>query len=201
MDMPANCAARQGTGQVSGLSLRIGKSHTRVQTSAMRLTGWLLILLVPGVTGCEGAMPPRVTVQADTAAGQVPLRVAGRGGAVLMVATHINGTGPYNLVLDTGATLTCVDERLARQLQLPRKTGAIGVGAGAVGSGRVPLVQVDSIRLGGSTVRDLTACVLDLRHLQELGAGGVSGLLGLNFLSAFHVTLDFESRLLTLTSR
>ncbi|MGI8619901.1 MAG: retropepsin-like aspartic protease [Gemmatimonadaceae bacterium] len=167
----------------------------------MKLSTVQTIAVLLAVAGCEGALPERASVQADTAAGEVPLRVAGRGGAVLMVAAHINGAGPYNLVLDTGATLTCVDERLASQLQLPRKSGAVGVGAGVGGSGRVQLVQVDSVRLGGSTVRNLTACVLDLRHLRELGAGGVSGLLGLNFLSGFHVTLDFEKRLLTLRSR
>lgn len=158
------------------------------------------MLLLAG-SACEVAIPARVTVQTDTAAGQVPLQLAGRGGAVLMVAVHINGAGPYNLVLDTGATLTCIDERLSRQLSLPRKAGAIGVGAGVGGSERVALVQVDSVRLGSSTVTNLTACVLDLRHLRELGAGGVNGLLGLNFLTNFHVTLDFEQRLMTLTAK
>lgn len=167
----------------------------------MKLAASLFLLCAPALGGCEGAMPARVAVEADTAAGQVPLRVAGRGGAVLMVAAHINGRGPYNLVLDTGATLTCIDERLARELRLPRKSGAVGVGAGAVGSGRVALVQVDSVRLGSTTVRNMTACILDLSHLRDLGAGGVSGLLGLNFLTEFHVTLDFENRLLTLRGK
>ena len=149
----------------------------------------------------RAAAPARATVEADSAAGEVALRVAGRGGAVLMVATYINGEGPYNLVLDTGATLTCLDEQLVRQLSLPRKRGAIGLGAGVGGSGRVALVQVDSVRLGSATVRNLTACVLDLAHLRELGAGGVSGLLGLNFLTPFHVTLDFDRRVMTLKAR
>lgn len=161
----------------------------------------LLLLALFGGAGCEGALPGRVTVQADTAAGEVPLRVAGRGGAVLLVGVHVNGAGPYNLVLDTGATLTCIDERLARQLALPRRTDAVGLGAGVGGSGRVALVHVDSIRVGSSTVTNLTACVLDLRHLRDLGAGGVNGLLGLNFLSSFGVTLDFEQRLMTLSPK
>lgn len=161
-----------------------------------------IVAALLGCAACDGAaLPARTTVQADTAAGEVPLRLAGRGGAVLMVATHINGTGPYNLVLDTGATLTCLDEQLVRQLSLPRKRGAIGLGAGVGGSGRVALVQVDSVRLGSATVKNLTACVLDLAHLRELGAGGVSGLLGLNFLTAFHVSLDFERRVLNLKAR
>ncbi|MEX1186150.1 MAG: retropepsin-like aspartic protease [Gemmatimonadaceae bacterium] len=167
----------------------------------MKLTPFPFFLALLASGGCDGALPGRVAVQADTAAGEVPLRVAGRGGAVLLVAVHINGSGPYNLVLDTGATLTCIDEGLARELRLPRKTGAVGLGAGVGGSGRVALVQVDSVRAGSSTVRNLTACVLDLRHLRDLGAGGVNGLLGLNFLSGFHVTLDFEQRLMTLAPK
>lgn len=167
----------------------------------MKLTIPVLFLAALAGTGCDGALPGRVTVQADTAGGEVPLRVAGRGGAVLLVAVHINGAGPYNLVLDTGATLTCIDERLARELALPRKTGAVGLGAGVGGSGRVALVQVDSIRVGSSSVANLTACVLDLRHLRDLGAGGVNGLLGLNFLNGFRVTLDFEQRLMTLSPK
>lgn len=166
----------------------------------MRLHPRLLPALVTSLllTGCEGALPGRAPVQADSAAGEVPLQLAGRGGAVLLVAAEINGQGPYNLVLDTGATLTCLDEQLVAELSLPRKTGAVGLGAGVGGSGRVELVHVNSVRLGATTVPDLTACVLDLRHLRDLGAGGVSGLLGLNFLTRFRVSLDFEDRLMTL---
>ena len=176
-------------------------AHPACRLPGVRLTVLLVPLLVLGGSACDVALPARVAVQADSAAGEVRLQLAGRGGAVLMVAVHINGAGPYNLVLDTGATLTCIDERLAMQLSLPRKAGAIGVGAGVGGSGRVQLVQVDSVRLGSSTVTNLTACVLDLRHLRELGAGGVNGLLGLNFLTNFHVTLDFERKILTLKAK
>lgn len=190
----------------TGASKVFYASHRQIAHPGYKLQGVkpaipILILAVLAAAGCEGALPGRVTVQADTTAGEVPLRVAGRGGAVLLVGVQINGAGPYNLVLDTGATLTCIDERLARELALPRKTGAVGLGAGVGGSGRVALVQVDSIRVGSSTVTNLTACVLDLRHLRDLGAGGVNGLLGLNFLSTFHVTLDFEQRLMTLSPK
>lgn len=176
-------------------------AHPGYRLQDVKLAIPVLFVAFLAVSGCEGALPGRVTVQADTAGGEVPLRVAGRGGALLLVAVHINGAGPFNLVLDTGATLTCIDERLVRELALPRKTGAMGLGAGVGGSGRVALVQVDSIRIGSSAVTNLTACVLDLRHLRDLGAGGVNGLLGLNFLSSFHVTLDFEQRLMTLSPK
>jgi predicted aspartyl protease len=155
------------------------------------------------VTACDLGAPARVTVPADTAAGEVPFRLAGAGGAMLLVAVEINGQGPYDLVLDTGATLTCLDERLVTELELPRAAGAFGYGAGVGGAGRVALVRVDSLRMGEAHAERLTACVLDLQHLQGLhgiGAGGerVNGLLGLNFLRNFRVTLDFERNVVLL---
>jgi predicted aspartyl protease len=44
--------------------------------------------------------------------------------AAIMVQVKINGQGPYDFVLDTGATFTCLDNDLADQLKLPRVEGA-----------------------------------------------------------------------------
>ena len=53
------------------------------------------------------------------------------------------------------------------------------------------LVRVDSIRIGAASAERMTACVLDLQALQQIG-DGVHGLVGLNFLKSFRVTLDFQ---------
>ena len=102
-----------------------------------------------------------------------------------------------DFVLDTGATLTCVDQALAEQLGLPERTGQIGFGAGIGGSGSVRLVGLDSLRIGATKAYDLTACTLDLSQFEQAGLD-IDGLLGLNFLKSFRVTLDFESNRLTL---
>ena len=107
--------------------------------------------------------------------------LAGPGGAALVVPVHLNGEGPYSFVLDTGATLTCVDQVLADSLNLPESAGRIGVGAGIRGSGRMQLVSVDSLRLGATSAFELTACAIDLSQLETAGLD-VHGLLGLNFL-------------------
>lgn len=163
----------------------------------------LLTLAALQLTACDIAAPARVSVPADSLAGEVPFRLAGAGGAMLLVAVMVNGDGPYDLVLDTGATLTCLDSQLVSDLELPRAAGAFGYGAGVGGSGRVDLVRVDSIRLGEAQAEELTACVLDLAHLGQLhgvGASGtrVHGLLGLNFLRNYRVTLDFERNIVSL---
>ena len=58
-------------------------------------------------------------------------------------------------------------------------------------------MRVDSLRVGGATVEDLTACEVDLPHAADMGIE-MDGLLGLNFLKPFRVTLDFEREVLTL---
>lgn len=150
------------------------------------------ILITVFLSGCvfDDASPSRVDTRSDSAAGAMSFEMAGPGGAALVVPVHLNGEGPYAFVLDTGATLTCVDQVLADSLELPESAGQVGIGAGIQGSGRMRLVSVDSLRLGATSAYDLTACTLDLAQLETAGLD-VDGLLGLNFLKAFRMTLDF----------
>jgi predicted aspartyl protease len=156
---------------------------------------FVLVLLL---AGCPiDTMPERVEAPAEPEAGEVPFELVGPAGAALTVPVHINGQGPFEFVLDTGATLTCVDDAIAEQLALPERRGVGGVGVGVHGAERVRLVGIDSIRVGEARAFELQACALDLAHAEVIGVA-VQGLLGLNFLRNFLVTLDFERNLLTL---
>jgi predicted aspartyl protease len=141
--------------------------------------------------------PARVEAPADSAAGEIGFRLAGAGGAVLVVPATVNGQGPFDLIVDTGATITCLDDSLVRTLGLPDERGMVGSGVGIGGAGRVRLVRVDSLRVGGAMAERLTACALDLQAVRA-AAPGAHGLLGLNFLRSFRVTLDFGRRVLRL---
>jgi predicted aspartyl protease len=149
-----------------------------------------------GGAACDQTQPARVSIEADTTAGEVAFELAGAGGAALVVPVHINGTGPHSFVLDTGATITCMRTDLAEQLELPEVSGVLGMGAGVGSSGRVRLVSVDSLRLGGILAEELQACVLDFEHLTSIGLE-IDGLLGLNVLRQFRVTLDFDRSIVT----
>jgi predicted aspartyl protease len=111
----------------------------------------------------------------------------------------VNGKGPVDLILDTGATLTCLDDSLTHELNLPRRVGAVGVGAGVGMAGPVRLLKVDSLRVGAAAASNITVCSLDLRVLQQVSPGA-RGLLGLNFLKEFRVNIDFKRRVLQLTA-
>lgn len=146
---------------------------------------------------CDTTEPRRVEAPADSAAGEVPFQEAGAHDAAIIVPVRVNGTGPFRFVLDTGATLTCIDRALADSLGVREMEGVSGMGAGIGGTGRMSILEIDSLAVGAARVEQLPTCALDLAHLSEVGLD-VDGLLGLNFLEAFRVTLDFERDVLIL---
>lgn len=149
------------------------------------------------LAGCVqvGGAPPAAEV---SGAGDIPITLAGASGAAILVPVHINKRGPYQFVVDTGATLTCVDQTLAERLELPQPVGMLGYGATLGETGTVGLHRIDTLDVGDVSAARLTACSLDLQRMEQVGLKA-DGLLGLNFLKSFKVTLDFERKVLSLT--
>lgn len=157
----------------------------------------LIVLLTIATIGCAVKVPTRPTAPANTEAGEVSFELAGPGGAAVIVPVKINGEGPFNFVLDTGATLTCIDQKLVEQLKLPEQSGVFGAGATVRGEGNVKLVSISSLQVGTATATDLNGCSIDLGSIQAIGVD-VKGLLGLNFLKSYRVMIDFERKVLQL---
>ena len=155
----------------------------------VRMAGWGALLTF--LWACPETGPSRVAAPPDSAAGEVAFRLAGPNQAAILIPVELNGQGPFDFVLDTGATLTCVDSAVAARLALPERRGLRGVGAGVGGSGRIRLVEIDSVQVGETRAYDLTGCVLDLEGARSIGVEA-HGLLGLDFLKPFRVVLDFE---------
>jgi predicted aspartyl protease len=158
------------------------------------LTVAAVVIACVGSVACDArSSAGKATAAADRASRNVHFEMLGVGGSAIVVPAQINGTR-VELVLDTGATFTCVDEKLATELGLPRERGIAASGIGVGGAGAVGLVRVDSLRVGGAIVKALTACTLDLGQLQRIRPG-VRGLLGLNFIRNYRLTIDFERQI------
>jgi predicted aspartyl protease len=166
----------------------------------------VLALVLAVAPGCPVMDDTPETVEIAEPAGEagaagetgVSFELAGPGGAALLVPVYVNGSGPHGFVLDTGATMTCIDAGLAARLDLPGAGGRVGVGMG-IGQepGALELVTIDSLRVGAATATGLTACALGLDQFRAMGLE-VEGLLGLNYLREFRVTLDFDAERLVL---
>lgn len=149
------------------------------------------------LASCSRVGPPaNIKVPPDSAANEVAFRMSPRASSII-VSAYVDGKGPFDLILDTGSTLTCLDDSLASALKLPPRIGVVSTGAGVGGNGPLRLLKVDSLRVGMAAATNVTVCALDLRSLQG-GSPGARGLLGLNFLKSFRVTIDFGRRVLQL---
>ncbi len=74
-------------------------------------------LLVIAVTVSSAAAPPLVVTASGGDRGR-RIRARAIEGGLLALPVTVNGTGPYDFLLDTGATSSMVDDDLARELGL-----------------------------------------------------------------------------------
>jgi predicted aspartyl protease len=98
---------------------------------------------------------------------------------------YINGRGPFRLVLDTGASNSAVNARVAEELGLPLLDDHPIMLRGVTGSRRVPTIPVKSLVVG-----DLE---LQSRRLPIVtdALGGAEGVLGTEGLLDKRILIDF----------
>jgi predicted aspartyl protease len=121
----------------------------------------------------------------------VPVTVSGRA---IIVPVTFNGSVTANLLLDTGASMTMISRRLANNLALPAI--ASGLFSGIGGTVNAQIARVDSIKVGDAEVGAMPVSVHDSARFPRF-----EGLLGMDFLGHFHLSVDSAKRLLVLTPK
>ncbi|MFQ5654814.1 MAG: TIGR02281 family clan AA aspartic protease, partial [Planctomycetota bacterium] len=120
------------------------------------------------------------------------------GASTIFTRARLNGSHDQRFLVDTGASLTTIPAATAAALGIridehtPRRQ--VTTAGGFV---MAPEVELASVELGGWVVERVQAFVVDLPG----GDRGGLGLLGMNFLSHFRVTLDNERGRLLLDPR
>jgi len=107
---------------------------------------------------------------------------------------------PQNFIIDTGASVSVVSEKLAEQEDLGsylqptrmRVFGAAGIAED------VKTILLPKVFLGTFAREKLNAAVLDLEPLNETAGFTQSGILGANFLRHFRVSFDFPHAVIRL---
>jgi hypothetical protein len=113
-----------------------------------------------------------------------------------IVPVSINGTGPYNFLLDTGSNVTLVDRRLLRQLKIS-VTDPVTIVTVLGQTSKQRGLWAESVSIVGLSVQHValnTFADLQVVRLQ----GGVQGILGENFLEHFDLLFDNDQQTLTL---
>ena len=118
-------------------------------------------------------------------------RLAGGAQPLILLPVHVNGSGPFDFILDTGAGTSLLSSDLAKQLKVKIVGSKEGQSAG--GKVAVSLAKADSLAVGDTELRDVDVGIVDLAHIGKTIGATVDGDLGYNFLKHFRVTIDYRA--------
>lgn len=137
----------------------------------------------------------RINVVQERADVTLPFELRGRRPHL---SVRINGKGPFNFVLDTGASACVISNATAEQIGV-RPVAAGGHARAVGGNGTFPIVYgvLKSLELGPVKLGTVPVYLRDIQSLTENGAK-VDGFLGLSTLADFNLTLDYPQRTLSL---
>ena len=135
--------------------------------------------------------PTSQTESTSKGAHAIPVKVSG---SKVIVSVNFNNSTAANLLLDTGASRTMISSRIARILRLQSIGSGTGYGIGGVVT--VSAARVESVKLGEVERQNLLVMIHDFSP-----DASYEGLLGFDFLSHFHMSLDLQKALLVLTPR
>ena len=122
-------------------------------------------------------------------------RIRGRlaHGGVLLVPVRVQGRD-FDLLVDTGAAYTALSKDVIALLAMPsdprRTVNIVSIHGGIL---RVPVVTITELRIGGLRIANVTAVVLDLSPALKF-----DGILGMNVLQQFRVTVETDTETLVL---
>ncbi len=115
------------------------------------------------------------------------------GKPIITVDTIINGKGPFNFVVDTGASHTVISNQTAEKLGLSTNssgccesaTGRPAQGAGGPVAARA--TTVESVKVGDAEVKNVEVALIDLASLSK----NWDGIIGYTFMKNYRVIIDY----------
>lgn len=151
----------------------------------MRFRVWIALLFAAAAMLTPAAAEDPVAV--------VPYRID-YGGA-LTVAVTIDGRGPYDFILDTGATLTLAFQNLAAIEQFqPAALGQRRV-LGISGSAMLDTYRIGDISVGGAVLPDHVGVILQDWKAPRRSPAGI---IGIDFLRQYAVVFNVREKTMTL---
>lgn len=122
----------------------------------------------------------------------LPLRLV--QSIVIVVSVEVNGAGPYDFMVDTGAQVSTIDTSLAAELHV-KPQSSVGL-SGAATYVRSAFAYLARVQAGDRVVTNSPAVILDIG---QLGLDRhIRGILGGSFLEHFDLLIDYRHRLLCL---
>ena len=115
----------------------------------------------------------------------------------MAVKVKANGKGPFLLIFDTGAPVSLVNNKMAKEAGLLKGVKKPPFAMfGAMGE-----VKIKTLQVGDASADDISAMVMDhptITLIAEKLKKPICGLVGFPFFARFKMTIDYEKKTMTL---
>jgi hypothetical protein len=153
------------------------------QFKTMALSSYVVLLVFSSFLCAEGPPAAPSTLSA--------IHFRSPRGSSIVVPVFMNDNGPFDFLLDTGSTITIIDQELLRSLRLDVIQG--GTVTTLAGKTAIPLAVARTVSVGPMTESKVELGVRDLAGLRELDSK-IRGVLGQNALRNADYLIDNRKR-------
>lgn len=130
------------------------------------------------------------TADLSTGSAKTKFRLAGGAQPLILLPVEVNGEGPFEFILDTGAGTSLLSTELGKKLKVKVLGSKEGQSAG--GTVSVSLAKLNSLAVGGARLEDFDVGLVDLSHIGNTIGAKIDGDLGYNFLKHYRISLDYR---------
>ena len=121
---------------------------------------------------------------------KVKFRLTGGAQPLILLPVEVNGEGPFEFILDTGAGTSLLSSELGQKLGIKILGSKEGQSAG--GAVAVSLAKVSSLAVASAKLDNVDVGLVDLSPIGKTVGAKIDGDLGYNFLRHFRITLDYR---------
>jgi len=149
----------------------------------------LLILAVLCIACRLYGAEPSSAMHVQKVTGSIPFRL--HQGYVIAVQGSIGGRRNLNFIVETGASPTVIDAKLARELGIVGKATSL-----ALPNGKIPVLKAElpSLNIGPLHRTDQKVIIGDLATLRSHLGIPIDGLIGLDVLGQSSFTIDYQHK-------
>lgn len=120
-------------------------------------------------------------------------RLVGTDKPIIMVEAKVNGRGPFNFAVDTGASVTVISKHTAEKLGLAENPSTPKKGHCCSGELDMSLLTTNSVLVGDVEVKDIPVALMDLSTISKCVGMDIEGIIGYSFMKDFRVVIDYPN--------
>ncbi len=109
----------------------------------------------------------------------------------IVIQVKVNGKGPYRLVFDTGAPMTIINQKLAKEAGIVKKESSGGL-FGMMGQ----MFTAKDFEIGDLKAKGVDCMVMDHPTVEQMAElfGPIYGIVGFPFFARYRMTVDYQAK-------